>query len=130
MAAPGRGTVTRAGYRAYIQSPGWRAVRQRYFDSKMPQDCFVCATPRKPGMHLHHRTYENLGAERLMDLVPQATYVRTVRRTVVSTSAGSSDPGGTARGRTGRSWPRSPDWILVTDESLARACERFRIRVF
>lgn len=70
MSAPGKGTVTRAGYRDYIQSPEWRAMRQRYFASKMPQDCFICATPRKPGMHLHHRTYKNLGAERLMDLVP------------------------------------------------------------
>lgn len=70
MAAPGKGTVTREGYRAYIQSPEWRAVRQRYFASKMPQGCFICAAPGKPGMHLHHRTYKNLGNERLMDLVP------------------------------------------------------------
>ncbi|MET3567964.1 5-methylcytosine-specific restriction endonuclease McrA [Leifsonia sp. 563] len=70
MGVPGKRTVSRAGYSAYIQSPEWRAVRQRYFASGMPQECYVCGTPRKPGMHLHHRTYKNLGAERLMDLVP------------------------------------------------------------
>jgi 5-methylcytosine-specific restriction endonuclease McrA len=70
VSTPGKGTVSRAEYRQYIQSPAWRAVRQRYFASGMPQECYVCGTPRKPGMHLHHRTYKNLGAERLMDLVP------------------------------------------------------------
>lgn len=70
MGTPGNRTVSRAEYRDYIQSPAWRATRQRYFTSRMPQACYVCGTPRKPGMHLHHRTYKNLGAERLMDLVP------------------------------------------------------------
>jgi 5-methylcytosine-specific restriction endonuclease McrA len=70
MSVPGNRTVSRSGYRTYIQSPKWRATRQRYFDSGMPQECYVCGTPRRPGMHLHHRTYKNLGAERLMDLVP------------------------------------------------------------
>ena len=70
MGVPGKATVTPQGYRAYIQSNAWRAVRERYWDSKMPKNCFGCNKPRHKGMHLHHRTYKNLGNERLMDLVP------------------------------------------------------------
>jgi 5-methylcytosine-specific restriction endonuclease McrA len=70
MTTPGRGKVSRLRYREYIQSPEWRAVRDRYWASKLPKRCYVCDKPRHPGMHLHHRTYKNLGHERLMDLVP------------------------------------------------------------
>lgn len=70
MGIPGRRTVSRAEYRAYIASPAWRRTRERYWASNMPTACYVCDAPRRPGMHLHHRTYKNLGAERLMDLVP------------------------------------------------------------
>jgi 5-methylcytosine-specific restriction endonuclease McrA len=56
-------------YKTYIKSKEWQAVRQRYFNSKLPQICGGCAAPRIPGFHLHHRTYKNLGKERLMDLV-------------------------------------------------------------
>lgn len=62
--------VQRDSYRDYIQSERWRAVRQRYWDSKMPKDCYVCGTAQHAGMHLHHRSYKNFGNERLMDLVP------------------------------------------------------------
>jgi 5-methylcytosine-specific restriction endonuclease McrA len=70
MTSPGRRTVSRADYRAYIQSREWAAVRARFWASDLPQECYVCGAPRRPRMHLHHRTYKNLGAERLMDLVP------------------------------------------------------------
>jgi 5-methylcytosine-specific restriction endonuclease McrA len=70
MGIPGKGTISKYGYREYINSPRWRAKREDYWASKMPKDCYVCGSPRKPGMHLHHRTYKNLGNERLMDLVP------------------------------------------------------------
>lgn len=70
MGVPGKRTVDRWDYRAYIQSPEWRAKRDQYWSSQMPKNCYVCDAPRSKGMHLHHRTYKNLGAERLMDLVP------------------------------------------------------------
>lgn len=70
MSAPGRAKYGPAQYRAYIQSAEWRAVRARYWASKLPKNCFVCDSPRVPGKHLHHRTYKDLGAECLMDLVP------------------------------------------------------------
>jgi hypothetical protein len=57
-------------YDEYIVSAAWRATRARYWASRMPTDCGVCGIGRQPGMHLHHRTYKNLGCERLMDLVP------------------------------------------------------------
>jgi hypothetical protein len=63
-------TVEPAGYQEYINSDEWRAVRRRYWASKMPKDCYVCGASRHPGMHLHHRTYKNLGNEQLVDLVP------------------------------------------------------------
>lgn len=60
----------RDNYNAYIQSKAWRAKREQYWNSKLPQECYCCGTPRRAGFHLHHRTYKNLGNERLMDLVP------------------------------------------------------------
>lgn len=69
MGSPGKATVSKSGYRAYIRSPEWAAVRRRYWNSKMPKECFVCGKMNRP-MDLHHRTYKNLGNERLMDLVP------------------------------------------------------------
>ena len=70
MSVPGRRTVERSEYRDYIQSAEWRRTRERYWASKLPHDCYCCGTQRRPGFHLHHRTYKNLGQERLMDLVP------------------------------------------------------------
>lgn len=69
MSSSGRATVTRAGYRAYISSPEWQVVRRRYWASKLPKDCYCCGRFDGP-KDLHHRTYKNLGNERLMDLVP------------------------------------------------------------
>lgn len=62
--------ATGVNYRDYIRSPEWRAKRQKYWESRLPNNCHVCAAPKRSGFHLHHRTYKNLGNERLMDLVP------------------------------------------------------------
>lgn len=70
MGAPGRATVSKAGYSAYIKSEAWRAVRQRFIASKLPKVCGGCGRPWGRGDHLHHRTYKNLGREFLRDLVP------------------------------------------------------------
>lgn len=70
MGTTGRRTVDRTDYQRYINSPEWAAVRIRYWASKLPKSCYACRRPRHPGMHLHHRTYKNLGAERLRDIVP------------------------------------------------------------
>lgn len=60
-------SVTKAGYKRYIKSPQWAAVKRRYRESKLPQDCRVCGARR---VDLHHRTYDHLGHEPLRDLVP------------------------------------------------------------
>lgn len=56
-------------YYDYIKSEAWQAVRERYFKSNMPKDCYVCEA--KAGTfraELHHATYKRLGFERLHDL--------------------------------------------------------------
>lgn len=62
-------TVAKEGYQDYIRSREWQAVKMRYWESKLPKACYGCGVS-KEGMHLHHRTYKNLGQERLRDLVP------------------------------------------------------------
>lgn len=54
-------------YQSYIVSDTWREVRRRYFASKMPKGCQGCGAS---AVDLHHRSYTNLGAEKLHDLVP------------------------------------------------------------
>jgi hypothetical protein len=68
--APGRAAVAPKDYEAYIRSAAWRAVRERFIASKIKKVCMGCGKPWGKGDHLHHRTYKNLGNERLMDLVP------------------------------------------------------------
>lgn len=55
-----------ANYSAYLRSEHWRELRKRYCRSSLPQDC-VCGETET---HLHHMTYERVGAEWLSDLTP------------------------------------------------------------
>lgn len=48
-------------YSDYLKSPHWREVKRSF------QDCYCCGDPEE--VHLHHKTYERLGEERLDDLV-------------------------------------------------------------
>lgn len=71
MSKPGRRTVPEDGYWDYIQSAEWRAVRERFLQSRLPKECFGCREKWRKGFHLHHRTYKHLGAEKLgHDVVP------------------------------------------------------------
>ena len=54
-------------YRDYMNSAAWEAVKRRYRNSTLPQKCLVCGNSQ---VHLHHRSYDRLGRERLNDLVP------------------------------------------------------------
>jgi hypothetical protein len=55
-------------YHAYLASDKWKAKHAEYFGRWcFRRECFVCGS--KKGLHLHHRTYENLGAESPSDLV-------------------------------------------------------------
>jgi hypothetical protein len=53
-------------YAGYLKSPEWRALRARYRASDLPQAC-ICESDE---VHLHHMTYDRVGAERLTDLTP------------------------------------------------------------
>lgn len=55
-------------YTSYMKSPAWAKKRRTYFKSKQPQGCQGCGTRKQ--LHLHHKTYERLGRERLTDLIP------------------------------------------------------------
>ena len=67
--SPRIGALPRTAYRQYIQSPAWRKKRELYLQSKLSNDCAGCGATYTKGFHLHHRTYKNLGVERLMDLI-------------------------------------------------------------
>ena len=69
MGVKGNRTVDRKDYKKYIRSPEWRAKKAKYWASNAPKECYICGRTNRP-MDLHHRTYKNLGNERLMDLVP------------------------------------------------------------
>lgn len=52
-------------YHAYLQSPGWKAKREAVF-AERGRACERCGDTRY--LHIHHLTYDNLGAEPLEDL--------------------------------------------------------------
>lgn len=60
-------------YNQYLKSQHWQNIRNRYYKSKLPKRinnicvCRVCEQD-KP-LSLHHRTYKNMGNERLNDLI-------------------------------------------------------------
>lgn len=62
--------VRRLGYSSYseyLRSSHWEDVKRRYRASKLPKKCYICGDTK---YELHHRTYKNMGSERLMDFVP------------------------------------------------------------
>lgn len=69
MGSPGKASIEPAGYYAYIKSPAWAEVRRKFWSSGRSKACYICGGYKRP-MHLHHRTYKNLGNEGPMDLVP------------------------------------------------------------
>lgn len=54
-------------YQDYIASPAWARRRARYFASHR-RACACCNDPRE--IHLHHLSYDNMGAEPDVDLMP------------------------------------------------------------
>jgi hypothetical protein len=57
-----------ASYSEYLRSSHWRDIQTRYRESDLPQNCYCCGDGES--VHLHHKTYERIGAEDLTDLVP------------------------------------------------------------
>lgn len=56
----------RAKYAAYLQSDHWRSLR-RWALERAGARCQLCNTSEET-LHVHHRTYERLGAELPQDL--------------------------------------------------------------
>jgi hypothetical protein len=54
-----------ATYGDYLKSSCWARTKRRFRASQMPQEC-ICGDDE---VHLHHMTYERLGAESLSDLI-------------------------------------------------------------
>jgi predicted adenine nucleotide alpha hydrolase (AANH) superfamily ATPase len=46
--------MNRAEYAEYLRSDHWRAVKQRYRNSKMPKRCSICKDPRMAGAAERH----------------------------------------------------------------------------
>lgn len=62
-------TVSRWEYHDYIRSPEWQERRRQFFESGPGTRCYCCHRGRRPGFHVHHRTYKRLGQEYDADLL-------------------------------------------------------------
>jgi 5-methylcytosine-specific restriction endonuclease McrA len=66
----------RDGYEKYLAGPHWQALRKRKLEQQKSElghnCCEECReqpeVTRETALHVHHRTYERLGEERLEDL--------------------------------------------------------------
>lgn len=54
-------------YKQYLESDYWQSVRDEYAASRLPTRCLGCGWF---AYQLHHRSYERLGRELLMDFIP------------------------------------------------------------
>lgn len=52
-------------YLSYLQSSHWKAFRKKFFESHWRR-CIGCHVTKK--LHLHHKTYKNLGQEKDSDV--------------------------------------------------------------
>ena len=62
--------LSAAEYPAYIKSKKWARKKQEYWTSGRSTNCYICDRPRNASFHMHHKTYDRLGAEHLDDLSP------------------------------------------------------------
>jgi hypothetical protein len=63
-----RGKLREIGmtYRQYLQSDHWKAFRKKYYQ-KYGYKCRICGSTEN--VNLHHKTYNRLGKEWLMDVI-------------------------------------------------------------
>ena len=57
---------TKMPYTQYLYTYHWRKLREIKLE-EVDQRCQLCYSAKKP-LHVHHRTYERLGNEKLTDL--------------------------------------------------------------
>src|SRR4051794_24043327 len=48
-------------YLEYLESDHWKALKNRYRNSGLPQQCLIC---HDRNVDLHHRTYKRVGHEK------------------------------------------------------------------
>lgn len=54
-------------YKDYLKTKHWNELKKEYYLSKLPQECLVCGNRK---FELHHRSYNRIGKELLLDLLP------------------------------------------------------------
>ena len=55
-------------YVQYLQTPHWRDVRKRFWNSKLHKGkCYACGATQN--LQVHHKTYKRIGNERMNDLL-------------------------------------------------------------
>lgn len=66
-------TKTRVDYNNYMNSIAWVMKKNEWQFSGRPLECWACGLLmplNRSGFNFHHRTYKNLGNEKLDDLIP------------------------------------------------------------
>lgn len=56
-----------SSYQQYLQSPHWKRVRGRMYQSKCVYKCYCCSKLNM--LQLHHKSYKSLGKENLNHLI-------------------------------------------------------------
>jgi hypothetical protein len=65
-------TKNRVDYKKYLESTAWKMKKNQWVASGRPLECWACGRLmpiNRSGFNFHHRTYKNLGNEKLDDLV-------------------------------------------------------------
>lgn len=52
-------------YSSYLNSEHWNSLKRKY-KNQNKKKCYICKV--RKGLHLHHKTYKNLGKEKFEDL--------------------------------------------------------------
>ena len=77
-------------YENYLLSDHWQDVRRRFYLSKLWKGHCYCCKQSSRQIHIHHRTYNRLGKERLLDLVAICANCHKVVHEILKRRGGSS----------------------------------------
>lgn len=76
-------------YNQYLNSPHWKDVRRRYYQSKLYHGHCECCFRQVP-LQLHHKTYKRLGNENLNDFVTLCKECHTKSHDIIGTRPNAS----------------------------------------
>ena len=57
----------RGHYNEYLRSDHWARIKAAWIASGRSMQCYICSS--QFDLHFHHRSYQNLGREKLNDLI-------------------------------------------------------------